>query len=483
MIKIVYLIFLFLFTSLFTGCHDSSIKTHYSETEQAPGITEQPAVSETQVSVVGRNPNSIYLSTHKSGKTEHGYYHALRWMNEMYEGESESIYMHNSNITYIDYASGVLTYLCSVPGCLHNNESCTSFIRYPRGIEIFPNHSETYLFVLALGAMDGEALGDEDLARIYRMDMDGSNRKEIYKLPANESFNTFTPDSIIADEQHLYITVHITKSSNETIKELRKINIETGEAETLLEMPIQEMIYSAFDDTIIITDISKMNDLSRAYDYHQGSTHNPLPEGVVGYTTYAYSLTDNTKTKIFDWPVRLGMIDDNYFFAIVRTSDEFGNLIVHDLRTGEQKVIENVPANTEAAIFLSDYYDENVILSYTAIDQEYAENNEPVFNDIGDEIVKHKLLMYAINIKTGQVKELTLRYNEGTFNDGNVGILSETENGFLVISNVLFNSTKTIYDRAGVAHTYPYSRPVYALIDKDDYYNSIPNYRIIEDLI
>ncbi len=28
-----------------------------------------------------------------------------------------------------------------------------------------------------------------------------------------------------------------------------------------------------------------------------------------------------------------------------------------------------------------------------------------------------------------------------------------------------------------------YNRPTYALIDKDDYYNSIPNYRLIEDLI
>ena len=42
-------------------------------------------------------------------------------------------------------------------------------------------------------------------------------------------------------------------------------------------------------------------------------------------------------------------------------------------------------------------------------------------------------------------------------------------------------STRTLTDLQGIPHSFDYIKAVCALISKEDYWNCVPNYRIIED--
>ena len=64
--------------------------------------------------------------------TSKGYYDSIMWPLDMYEEKSD--YIHISNLMYTDYASHTRVYLCNTPGCAHNNENCTSYIKYSAGL-------------------------------------------------------------------------------------------------------------------------------------------------------------------------------------------------------------------------------------------------------------------------------------------------------------------------------------------------------------
>ncbi len=459
-----------------SGCYSSSEQTVISETSerQSTAVVENP-----ELVMVGRKSPSYLYTTGIS--TQNGYYEYFLWDPQMYENESESMYVHIANLTYTDYETGKKTFLCNVPGCQHNNEGCTSFIKYPRGLELFTNTTETEIFILALGAYDGEALSDEDLARIYKMDLNGSNRKEIYKLPANESFNTL--DIIFADNENIYVTVLITQdANNEPKKELRKINTVTGQAETIIELKNNQMIVGVYDDIVVITDTEGYTNMMQNPDLSGNkleSNFEAEENAPTGIVSYGYSISTGTYEKLYDWTTQSGVVAGNYHFAVSRTSEDIANLIVVDFLTGEKRVIDNIPAYTDANIVLTDFYNNKIMWQYFSRPDLTNIQSDSKTTVVEDE----KNYCYIIDIGNDSIAELTLKANEGTANERGVYIVAETGTFFLVNIGIDYNANITLSDRDGITNTYAYTGNIRALIDKDDYYNNIPNYRIIEDLI
>ena len=118
--------------------------------------------------------------------TENGYYRFFPWQNgDMYEEESPWIF--RANLAYMDIQSRCFVYLCNVPGCMHNNESCTSYIRASGDLSIFPSYDESKIYLLSKGADNGEVYTEDDLGAIIEANPDGSSRKRLYQLRANDA--------------------------------------------------------------------------------------------------------------------------------------------------------------------------------------------------------------------------------------------------------------------------------------------------------
>ncbi len=476
--RIALSIILIMVVGLFSGCFTPQDE---GESSFETSVTEKIPVTSTNLRVVA-NKTPVFYETNGIGIKE-GYYDVFQWLPEMYVGESESEYMHTANIRYTDYETGVRTYLCNVPGCSHNNESCTSFLRYPRGTILMTNSTQTVLLLAVTGAQGDAVLSDEDVGRIYKMDLDGSNRQEILKLDASESFTTQYKDSIIADEENIYISVSkIVSASEEPIREFRKININTGEYEVLFELEPNQYILSAFDDIIVIDDFSEVN--TYGSDFEEAVLRDGKALESSPYYVYGFSLTDKTKTKLHDRISYNGLYEQNQLLEVVRTTEQLAELTVVDLRTGETKTIPNIPANSLENIWLYGLYENK--LTWQCIASVVTTNeNMTDGKSLGETSVV--IERYFVDVETGEVTDWDLiNENEERMNgQGPVGIVAQSEDLFLVLMDDYQDNEAPISltDRDGVVHSYSYSRPIYALIDKEDYFNNVPNYRIIEDLI
>ena len=90
---------------------------------------------------------------------------------------------------------------------------------------------------------------------------------------------------------------------------------------------------------------------------------------------------------------------------------------------------------------------------------------------------------YLINYRDGTVIESGLYYINTSYSQ-TYRIVADTEDRFLVIVGSNEKQTITQVDQNGIAHTYDYpDRPLYAMILKEDYWNNIPTYELIDDLI
>lgn len=116
--------------------------------------------------------------------TEQGYY-------QFTESQEIADGLYGRRLTYIDYAQREEVYLCSDSACLHNSATCSSvFLDDEFGRDPLPFVWEETLYVLGREYdEDGvvEVLGggapDMAVAALYRMELDGSDRKKIYTFP------------------------------------------------------------------------------------------------------------------------------------------------------------------------------------------------------------------------------------------------------------------------------------------------------------
>lgn len=370
--------------------------------------------------------------------TRNGYYDSIMWPFDMYEEESD--YIHISNILYTDYNSHQRVYLCNVPGCAHNNEDCTSYIKYSAGLYLFTDANEQYLFYVSTGAINGDATNDDEIGRIYRSNLDGSNRIELLKLDSTESFS-YT-GSVISDEDYIYYCVLAWDEETKTVgKVIKQISIETGETKDLL----------FFDNNHYMDSVTK--------DGHIVITDNTTPGNICFYLFSPYT---GEMQKAYEWNNYASAQKDGLLF-FTRLDGDTGYLKVVDLNNdSSSNTIGDIYTPADVGVMLWDCYEPYIHWSF-------FENNE------------HR--EYLINYRDGTVIESGLYYINTSYSQ-TYRIVADTEDRFLVIVGSNEKQTITQVDQNGIAHTYDYpDRPLYAMILKEDYWNNNPTYELIDDLI
>ena len=133
------------------------------------------------------------------------------------------------NLFYVDMETQQETYLCSVPGCTHDNESCTSyFYMGERSIGISLFYFQDHLYAIQNVPANGKN------ANIVRMDPDGSNRETVVTLNDDETFAGHIfgyGDSILCE---IGVSDPEIKSWTQLME---RIDLETGTREVIFKYP------------------------------------------------------------------------------------------------------------------------------------------------------------------------------------------------------------------------------------------------------
>lgn len=355
-------------------------------------------------------------------------------------------FSNSMNILYTDYETGVRTYLCASPECLHNGDTCTSWFDAVGELCLFANADQSQMFLFSGGdaytAVDGK---QSKSGCIYKFDPDGSNRKVLYQLAGNEEFT----GAVAVSDLYIYIRVQTVDTNTQEMSfEIRKINMGTGESKSIYKTKnINEKIAGAFDEYLVIDEVTESE---RNYYNLNVAT------GEKSDAKYSYNYLNET---------RIEQTFGEYVYSLRKQDDLASALYEIDMKTGqEREVCGNIEIYNTDATRISDRYDGHI---------EIETSDTRDVNNI-------QLLKYEVDLKNGESKLCQLKYDMfGTIK--NVPILAENDTDFLVQASVK-NGEITVVDGMGVPSKVETVIPQYALISKADYWNDVENYRTIKDL-
>lgn len=425
------------------SCNNSYIPDYDTEDDIELSDEIGPKTEYLPIRVTGDLHDSVVLE--HGAKTKHGYYEVISWPPDMLpQSEGETLY---GNIVYTDYDTCRRVYLCNVPGCAHNTPDCTSFVSYSGSWTLFTDYSERHLYFVSRGRHLRD-ISSTDLATIIEMDMDGSDRRIVCKLQANESFRTNTV--IVASDEYVYATTtHAGFVDNGPIDQyvLERIWFADGRREVVCPLlnnyEKHETLLSVWGtEELIISEHVTGDEHERGVYRCRVSQDGELierfsPEGTFGYYSNKYRITGNEL-------------------------EHKATVTAIDYETDKRITIENVPAETRSPGRIVIYVRDGNRINWTFLD-ENGKNRD-----------------YILDFSDGSIKELTLR-QRNTYEDRAIAIIADAGDSYLVVIGEK-NSSITLTDLNGIPHKYDLrDYPEYALISKQDYWDCNPNYRPIYD--
>lgn len=349
------------------------------------------------------------------------------------------------NIMYTDFATKQRVYLCNKPDCVHNNDSCTSWFSYAGGVNLFASNYASKIFLLSSGYAENEKADKAQFGRIVMQELDGSNRQTIYSLSGNEAFT----DAIAMDNKYIYATVISINKNAEQTKEVRRINFSTGSAETIhVFESSSERVFGAYENYLIIENATASN----KYFYTINIITNKKSENI-----YGFEYTEG---------LRFELIFKDILISLRQKDNKSADIYTFNFSTLKEELLaSDFAVYSFDAVYIKDIIDNRVILEVT----DNRDVNNIVFNS------------YNINLDSKELtkNELTFKFYADT---RNVTVLAEFKNKFLVESGVELGVI-TLVDNAGVPYFTETAIPTHSLIDKNDFWNNIPNYEKIENKI
>ncbi len=384
-----------------------------------------------------------------TGTNERGYYSILNWPNEAMTTEEKENQILHGNLIYTDYETRQTIFLCNVPGCAHNSPDCTSFIwNTVRASTLFTSYSGDRLFYISYGSSTD---GTKDVGKytLTEMNLDGSERRTVCVLAANEEFSD-TLNFIVSD-RFVYAAIAMVEGEpgyEERTVTLERIWYDSGKRETIRQLnPTQneaQYLFNVADERFLVLRCFSNENGKRIVSFEiidqEGETIETV--GPVDSKEYVNG-------------------DEQYGLKIEKNGD-IATATLEFLDSGEKRIIHDIPYTSSNPAYCWGGYENKFIIQYG-----WMEN--------GQDCEKALILDFAK--ETWEEFELRLETNRHYF----VQPIAETGDEYLVLidrkdGTIILNDTK------GIPHTckYPY-RPTYALITKEDFWNSVPNYRIIED--
>ena len=427
------LLFVALLLILSLCCSSCSKEHERHEDNEYDSSNSAEIIEDNEVVVTKVGNDSSIPSYMTSAKTSHGIYTLAEWPIESFS--TTSPWIHCGNIVYVDYETGQKIYLCNNPGCSHNTEECQSYIKYPGSCTLFVNMEESKLYCMAYGAENGEIFSEDDYGRIYEMNMDGTERRELTVLNPNQCFSM--QDAVFSSKDKLFVGLFETDSvTQKTDHILVSIDIKSGVLNEVYRLSVSDVLLQMDKDNEIVIQSLDSSGVHVREQYLQTAKSNLLFES----------------TEIS--PL---VVNDN----IITCKMDGTSAIVtaQNYKTQAQKVITIEEVYTNSPLMMFCFVDGKIHLSYLTEKQEVKE-------------------LY-IDLESGSVwnKELTYdSYGEKRY----IQIVSCLNSRYLVIGNYKEKEV-TITDENGIARKYNILSPQLAFIDKEDYWQNIADYEWIED--
>lgn len=378
-----------------------------------------------------------YMSSNGDGN-ENGYYF-------MKNGEDDI-----SRIHYYDYTTRQEIVLCNKPECKHLDESCTAYLTgFGLMNEMFVYQEHLYIIENRGTTMSMSGQREEMGPGIIQMDLDGQNRKELYRT--KEGFDFEHGNLAIADD-YLYIPLvknEMVETSNHTTmqvsskKYLYAISLKTGK-----ETQITDMKYKG------IVGVEGRNIIMNSYQFSSDPQTYIDNKDFVKYDQVMMNAKNNY--EIFN-------IDTKESRMIEAQHDEIGYVYENKVYTMEKDglyALDFTSNAKEKVIDLSEDYTIANILHHTVIVEKWDEQF---------------LGSYAIDLENPQLKELN-QYMRAPKEP--VHILAKTNDQLLVVYDRDGKEEKTW---AGTMQ-YETTEEFIGLISIDNYLNSEQKYQPIKTL-
>ena len=429
-----------IFAFLLSACKETPREQIRSSTIPSSKISDEISeqnISDISESVSSENP--IRLVTHdvefsdRTTGNENGYYY-------LEKGDGVS-----ANLRYIDYASGQDIFLSSRPEGNHFTPEDESYVSSIAGFgEAFPIGNALYL-VRSGAPSYKDLLGQDAMAAIFRMDLNGSQRTQIYTGMANEVLQS----TMASDGKSLFWVSQRTEMENDSPIQKRylvQMDIQTGETKDLSELTNSSWLIGAADGVLIFHSI-----------YAETGTAAGIPE--MTHEIFAYSFETEALSVLQTWPQQETASTHVFNNSLVTASLLSRTVLVRELSSEQNLVTYQFPDSVSED--LSGFWFE------TCRDGRYA------FWDYSAE------QLHVLNLSTGEWNSVTLTYDDpDKLELRPVEIYAENTTQFLVCYD------KEIVERhysnlEGTISTLQRTQPCFALIDKEDYWNSIPNYQVI----
>lgn len=153
----------------------------------------------------------------------------LRAMGENGMFVLEQYFSGAMNLLYVDFVQQQEVFVCAEPNCTHNTEACTSYIPFVNDYN-FPSIASLkgQLYLVLKGSMDDQK------AYISELSADGREQRKIAEFEAGESIWS----DLFADDKFLYCMIYrIHSDTAEDTAIFLRIDRQTGEKTELYEFP------------------------------------------------------------------------------------------------------------------------------------------------------------------------------------------------------------------------------------------------------
>lgn len=412
---------------LLSGCRQSDIIFHAdSAVSRESSVEELPRETAGKSSLRMLTPiDGIYVTTGMG--TQEGYY--------LLDSQAN----RETNIKYIDFATKQLIYLSSDVASAHDTPSDTSWIE----------QNASFLFVL--NEMLYCVTHNFDSATvIYEMSLTGSNRRVVLTLPDSCTMTR----GIATDEESLYTTLEYVNAQAQQVYGLYQLSLETGEISLLEELGMYDFLYGADGEYLYFKSTIGLEESATNEAWAKAKS-----------SLKAYSLKNHCFETVCEWPARsnCGAIDNGYFYTLSYADGTFRAL---DLTTRKTRtIVDNLP-NTGGmdGIYFDAVWDGHFVYRVT----EQAQNERGM-----------AYKTYGIDLDTGDCACITL--SGGNADGEYVPILWETDDQFLLQYGLQPQQT-VLTAPDGSQYASNIFALQYALIDKSDFWQNVPNYQQITNV-
>lgn len=264
-----------------------------------------------------------------SGETREGYY--------MVEQNGTGFF-----INYIDFESRQKTVLCNKPECTHSNDACPANLS--RNAYVFEGDACLYIWY---NESDGD---DKDsLARIERMDYDGSNRKTVYTF---DKMVDIINRGMAIDGNLLYAVFsygQVDGAGNYSASyKFETIDLNTGKETVLLDLETQLYLLGVSDNGFIFKEFSIDEDYESKGEKH---------------TLYFYDRADPTLRKLTQWyqEEKVGIVKGDQLFSYDPVADI---LEQYDLLSQQGKTVCKDLGFNDTHVYCFGKFDDYLLFSH-----------------------------------------------------------------------------------------------------------------------